>query len=69
MTSQVSKNINTVIIKGQKITISPIRHTDTSLEEYFIEHLSEKTRHNRFLGTVKQLNSLDLVSARFWMKH
>jgi hypothetical protein len=60
MTSQVSENINTVIIDGRKITIRPIRHTDTCLEEYFIEHLSEKTRHNRFLGTVKQLNSKEL---------
>lgn len=60
MTNQVPNNINTVIIDGHKIILRPILHTDTGLEEFFIEHLSKKTKHNRFLGTVKQLNSDEL---------
>ena len=38
---------------GTSVLIRPIRPTDEGLEREFIERLSPRSRHYRFLGTIK----------------
>jgi RimJ/RimL family protein N-acetyltransferase len=44
-------------IDGERVTIRPIRITDTAMEADFIRRLSPQTKHYRFLGGVKELSA------------
>jgi GNAT superfamily N-acetyltransferase len=44
-------------IDGERVTIRPIRITDTDMEADFIRRLSPETKHYRFLGGVKELSA------------
>lgn len=44
-------------IDGQRITIRPIRITDSKIEADFVRNLSPESSHFRFLGGLKELSS------------
>ncbi len=60
MSNTTTPNINSVIINDREITIRPIQHGDTILEESFIENLSERAKHYRFLGGVSRLSANEI---------
>jgi GNAT superfamily N-acetyltransferase len=49
-----------VTIAGELVTIRPIRPTDAAMESDFVRKLSERTKHYRFLGGVKELSPAQL---------
>ena len=44
------------MIDGERVTIRPIRITDTDMEADFIRRLSPQTKHYRFFGGVRELS-------------
>lgn len=49
-----------VTIGGERVTIRPIRITDTEMESDFIRRLSPESKHFRFLGGVSELPASEL---------
>lgn len=43
------------VINKHKLSIRPIRSSDTNLEAEFIENLSDESRYYRFLGAINKL--------------
>lgn len=44
-----------VLFDGTPVTIRPIRPEDSGMEQAFVRHLSENSRYNRFMGTLREL--------------
>jgi GNAT superfamily N-acetyltransferase len=44
-----------VLYDGTPVTIRPIRAEDAAMEQEFVRHLSEDSRHFRFMGSVREL--------------
>ena len=44
-----------VLFDGTPVTIRPIRPDDSGMEQAFVRHLSENSRYNRFMGTLREL--------------
>jgi len=42
-------------IDGTQVTVRPLRHEDLPLEADFVRHLSQETRHDRFMVAVSEL--------------
>jgi GNAT superfamily N-acetyltransferase len=49
------------MIDGERVTIRPIRITDTEMEADFIRRLSPQTKHFRFFGGVKELSPAEVL--------
>lgn len=43
-------------IAGRTVTIRPMRHTDSDLEQELLCRLSPESKHYRFLGAVRELS-------------
>lgn len=50
-----------VLGDGTEIVIRPIRPEDAELEQEFVRNLSEESRYNRFISTVRELSQRMLV--------
>jgi acetyltransferase len=48
------------VIRGDTVTVRPIRADDMPLEADFVRHLSAETRYKRFMVTVKELPAAKL---------
>ncbi len=46
---------------GMPMTIRPIRPEDAEMITQFVERLSEETRYNRYMSTLKSLSQVQLV--------
>ncbi len=55
MTSQSDK----MEIDGRTVTIRPICHADTDMEQDFVRSLSAQSKHYRFLGAVRELTAAE----------
>jgi acetyltransferase len=50
-----------VLSDGTEIVIRPIRPEDAEIEQEFVRNLSEESRYNRFISTVRELSQRMLV--------
>ncbi len=46
-------------IDGRTVTIRPICHADTDMEQDFVRRLSPQSKHYRFLGAVRELTAAE----------
>ena len=46
---------------GRTITIRPIRPDDSEMEQYFVRNLSDESKYNRFMDTLRELTQTMLV--------
>jgi len=49
-----------LMVADESVTLRPINPADSSMEDTFVRNLSVETKHNRFLGGVKELSPAEL---------
>jgi len=60
MNANSTSAIEPILINGQKVTIRPVNHDDSSMQAEFVRQLSAQAKHYRFLGGVQQLSEADV---------